>query len=500
MSGNVTPIIPLAGTGGATPIIPTTIPLQVAATPIIPTTIPLQVAAGTAATTVQCPRVGGLIANGSTSMTAWTGGEPSNPQRTGTKNLRASTPFCKRPEDDGLSLKVYQTMTSPKVGQKTFTRSSNLPQFENRVLAHAKMSGLDGILWASPSYNNTQMINIVTHHSGITVEDVRAYFQGANIDDYDVENMDALSVWIFASVDDDLSHSLNQRMKDGDSGPVVFMLLVMEIRSETYRYFEERKKEMKHLHLKDFPGENITEFFGKYDDLARELTIAKEYEDQFIVDLILTLSKCGEEAFRTTFLGKTSGAMKFVREVKFLDEKAKETRPDAGDYKFSTISLEACALYRDLADCNSWSPGQTGGDQQHAPEINLADLEKDVLIQNLQKKLQMKDKPDTQGGGKKSKWKHLAPRTDEKHSKQMLSNGESVWWHWCKVCNRWTRSHTTERHGIYDDEGKSATESGKETPKDSKRDGQGKEANLSLVSNVGNEADGAWFQQPGAFY
>jgi hypothetical protein len=105
------------------------------------------------------------------------------------------------------------------------------------------------------------------------------------IDGYEQKNGDAAKSWLLNAIEPTLCANLYAKLDRDANCMVVWMTLVAEIRSESYRYFENVKSQLNALKLADFPGENVKDFTQAFSVLTDELETANLLEPHLLFSL-----------------------------------------------------------------------------------------------------------------------------------------------------------------------------------------------------------------------
>jgi hypothetical protein len=417
------------------------------------------------------PRMGGVI-----NKVAWTGGKPSSIERKGTDLNEPRTPFCFRPTSASDSLKIYSKQTDVPSSAKLFGRTDPLSAFENKVLDHFEKTGMDTLPWVSVD-GRDEMVNVIVQHSSTTSESVETYFEKMEaqgyIDPYEKKNGDAAKSWILNAIEPTLRATLYAKLDRGAHCMVVWMTLVAEIRSESYRYFENVKSQLKALKLADFPGENVKDFTQAFSLLTDELETANLLEAHFIVIFVTALTKTDVTLFLLAMSGLLTKALNYNKTVRFLTQEARRLLPAAEVMSIRKVRGEADGLYQELLEASEWTPANTAGDRQVVPQANLlSSLDETQLNALIQKAYQAGTNGNTANGEKdisniecyncKKKghyankcpekrkelnWKKTPPGDGEPQIKTVQREGTDVIFYWCAKCKRWTTSHNTLKHG-----------------------------------------------------
>jgi hypothetical protein len=138
---------------------------------------------------------------------------------------------------------------------------------------------------------------------------------------------------------------------------VEWMTLVAEIRSESYRYFENVKSQLKGLKLADFPGENVKDFTNAFSLLTDKLETANLLEAHFIVIFVTALTKTDVTLFLLAMSGLLTKALNYYNKtVRFLTAEARHILPAAEVMSIRKVRGEADALHQELFEASEWTP------------------------------------------------------------------------------------------------------------------------------------------------
>lgn len=429
---------------------------------------------------ILAPRIGGVW-NG----VVWTGGKPTSADRRVTDLTEPRTPFCLRPGTATGGFKIYskQTEVDPEGG--LFGRTNHLAVFEHKFLDHLERTGMDTLPWMIV-LGHKDFINLITKHSSTTVDHVENYYDTAlslgHIDTFEKKNGEAAKRWLLGAIEPGLRAVLYAKLDRDSHVMVVWMTLVQEIRSESYRYFESLKSQIKLLKLADYPGDNVKEFTQAYALLTDEMETANLMEPHFIVLFITALTKTSVNLFVITMSGLLTRALEYNRRVRFLSEEDIRLIPAEDRMSIRKTRAVADTFYQELFEGGEWSPALSGGDLQPAPQANMAVTEFTqaqihALVQKAYQAGKDGDTDDVEcygchgkghysnspkcplnknGGGLKegrvTSWKKTPPKDGEPQVKTISKDGVEVIYYWCAKCKRWTTSHNTLKHGRQGDD------------------------------------------------
>jgi hypothetical protein len=272
------------------------------------------------------------------------------------------------------SLKIYSKQADVPSSAKLFGRTDPLSAFENKVLDNFEKTGMDTLPWVSVD-GRKEMVNVIVQHSSATSESVESYFEGMEakgyIDPYEKKNGDAAKSWLLNAIEPTLGATLYAKLDRGSHCMVVWMTLVAEIRSESYRYFENIKSQLKALKLADFPGENVEGFTQAFSLLTNELETANLLEAHFIVIFVTALTKTDVTLFLLAMSGLLTKALNYNTTVRFLTQEARRLLPAAEVVSIRKVHGEADGLHQELLEASEWTPAKMAGDHQVVPQANL---------------------------------------------------------------------------------------------------------------------------------
>ena len=119
---------------------------------------------------------------------------------------------------------------------------------------------MDSLPWIIVS-GKTELVNIIAKHSSTTFGHFEVYYTSeiasGHIDIYEKKNGEAGKSWLLNAIEPNLHVILYAKLDQKAHCIVVCMTLVAEIWSESYRYFENVKLQLKELKLADYPGDNV---------------------------------------------------------------------------------------------------------------------------------------------------------------------------------------------------------------------------------------------------
>jgi hypothetical protein len=281
---------------------------------------------------------------------------------------------------------------------------------------------------------------------------------------------------LFNSLEPTLRTNLQAKIDRDAHVMVVWMTLVSEIRSESYRYFENVKSKLKNLKLADFPGENVKDFTQAFTLLSDELETANLMEPHFLILFINALAKTEVQMFMFAMSALLTRALNYNRTVRFLTPEARTAMPPEQVMSIRKARGEADPLYQELLEGGDWTAQRTAGDRQGAPASanmvaeTFSEAQINALVQKAFEKGAL-SKGNSAGTKdisqvecfechelghyankcpqrKTTNWHKKASVSGEAEVKTIKKDGEEdVIYYWCAKCRRWTTSHNTLKHG-----------------------------------------------------
>jgi hypothetical protein len=390
--------------------------------------------------TTQTPRtpvVGGLIDN----ATPWVGGRCT----VELQNNEPASPYCARPGDPDKLMKVFKAATKPL--DMKYDGSNNmdygLTTFGFLVHQHLETHGMDSVFYF---VKDGMEYNLITHFPLFELREIEEATQ-AMTDSFDKDNLKWSRQFLFDSLSMEQQLKIAKHLRPGMNGPTLWMTIVLENQSDSYRALREVQRELEDMVLTAYPGEDVKACTRDIDMKCKRLEAASSLPKDVGTTVCNILTQSSVEAFRIPFHAK------FCE----LDRK-----PSC--YTYQDLIKDADALYLSLVAAKKWLP------QASQDENVLSGLiaKVDELILNRSKS-QNEVRQTRQTGsmtcwtcGKEGhissrcpsrsernenrpvyqSWKTVVPKGGEEQKKAVEGRN----WIWCGCCGRWNVTHGTAEH------------------------------------------------------
>lgn len=418
----------------------------------------------------------------------WCGGEPNLAWNNTLRDYPAS-PYAKRYNDKN-EMAVYQLMTGGlatklKRGDPSYTLTS----FAEDVKAHLVKTGMDAVFYMMDPARTNARIDIIYKHSRISITQVRtelnvmteviaendrpALFSNLDnpYDEYDASNATASREFLLNSIDSTLKADMRSKITADMLGPEVWMVIVMELQSGSYRAMEAKKEKLRKIKLSDFPGENVKTMNNEVVTLCSELDQANRLPEDALVTVVSKYGKSTVEEFRIGFIARRNAVEDYVSR-NYGRTNAEIIGAGQELITYRTLTEEGEGKYQSLLDSGEWTAAQSGSDKSGAPEVfcmeTLSDQGKSIMMEchaatngdgeiicflckekghiaRFCPKSGNQPPPNNnnnKGGKKKIRWQQIPPKQGE--MKQKMVKGKKYLW--CAHCGRWTMSHSTDQH------------------------------------------------------
>jgi hypothetical protein len=447
----------------------------------------------TATTAPTPPKIGSLTSSGK----PWTGGTPDVDW---TKSSRPTpmSAYCLRDPENMKLLKVR--ISSFDKTSFVFHRNDkkiSLKFFADEVLWHIKMTGMDSIFHVPDPLEPTTMINIVVHHSRVSLQQVSDFINKLtnetdpskpSYDLFDLENLNDSWSYLESMLDVDLRKAIRASANESTTGPEIWMRIVSEVQSASLDQLRAIE-----LHIREkciptnYPNKNIKLLVQDIRESCYELDLADELPKDIVSIIVNNFTKSTVRPFELYFFNRRTDVLKFLKNTRGKSKAFIAASPDKITY--SDLCNEAQEQYQSLLETKMWPPAATSGDKGDAPQALVAKLLK--LAQESTKstspssgqsvsnnsdvcryckkvghtkenclKLKRKNAKDNQSNptlpvttattnpsakldqANDNNWKTTPP---SKNSPLTITK-EGKEWHWCAKCSSWRISHGTDGH------------------------------------------------------
>ena len=427
------------------------------------------------------PIMGDIIQVGLQIFVAWTGGKPKHDW-----SMLDSSAY-KSPQVASQQRPTFNDKLQHYRSQGLKTKLSRngkmkMKDFELKVRSHLEKYGLDTIAYIPDPVDSTKMIFTVTNHGRYTLKSVAKLIAPQTLcyDIYDRANDRAATEFLVDSLDFELASTLNDRIKETDPFPMVFLRLIHLTRSTSFDRFGDLKTSIARRKPTQYPGQNIELMATDMKRDARALEIAGQYEHTLTYTMSEAFMEAGgtnNEDFRARLRNTKWKLNEALTYIGFLDKSAADEYMIENKLTYEDICEEAEILYRTQNDRQRWPPSRGHHDSKAPPKAfgNLAmthQVQFNLLLQQQlgsngrakkddiclhcgQKGHWARDCPQKKQGksshsnghrhsNNKSNgaWKKVPPGDGTPETKTM--NGKT--WHWCAHCTRWSTTHGTAGH------------------------------------------------------
>ena len=392
-----------------------------------------------------------------------------------------------------------------------FKEGDSLQDFEKRMNKYLLDHGLDTIAYL-PDVGSTNMLNIVDSHARFTEEYVRSQAEKyeKKYDEYDKANSVAAREALYNSVNESIAIELEGLLEEGDGFMVAWITLVREIQSLSSDRFDGLKERIRNIKATDYPQQNIKQMSEAYEEAAKELVSAGQYDHN--------LTKCMINGFIAAGGDNNEDWKAPLRLIKEDLDKAlvklgfHRTKEDESQFMkrekltYKYICRDVRSRYKKKVESKEWPPGMTPTDNRRLPRqytaaalaMNMSskprEVNKKIICYHCGKPghiksncplLKNSNKFESSDGRTKTKtekqqrtsWRYTAPKAGEAET---ITRDKKTFY-WCAKCGRWTTTHSTETHT-----GKSKNNAKNKTKSKTKL-----EANLA-TEELDVEGFGAW--------
>ena len=435
------------------------------------------------------PKLGGTVDG----TIMWIGGPP-NEAYDGPYCTKHPTPMCFRGMDALTEAKWFGKRIS---GSETkFKRDDPdfpLVAFADHALHHMQLMGMDTVFYMTGAKaDGTGALDLFSYHTRFTkaqVEDhIKDKVAGGIFDDFQQASLKESFVWLTNSLDESLKASLRTKLALCPHGPVLWMMIVAEVQSNSLQRTENLVEQFKAMSLAQHKGEDV----GKCADAAEVALVQLEKDEQLprlhLMTIVNVFTNCSVWDFKVHWMGRRSEVSAFIKDSA---GKAKSVVSAMSNrIHFRDLLDDGRDLHRELLEGKKWGPSGKGS---ASPETALHATIKQLnaKVAKLDQQLKSKDgsgggtgggsgggngdrggskrkcfrcgstdhlanncpKPPPNDSGNKDtpapgtgKW--AAPKDGEPHKKKI----DGVDFFWCAKCRKgkgkWNKNHTTEQHQV----------------------------------------------------
>ncbi len=353
-----------------------------------------------------------------------------------------------------------------------------------------QLSGMDTVFYmVGMRADGTGEKEIFTYHTRFTKQQVEAHVTKM-IDDgaFDELQQGALkesAVWLSNSLHDTLKASLHPKLALRPTGPVLWMMIVAEVQSDSLQCTDLLVEKFKKLALSQYKGEDV----GLYCDEAELILLQLEKDDQLprlhLMTIVDVFSAASVLDFKVHWMGCRAAIHSFIKESAGKSKDVVASLPN--HVHFSDLLQDGKELFHELQEGGNWgSTGKASPEQTLLSSVKTLNAKVAQLDQQLKAKggngnngngtnngngngngnkrrcyncnseehlanacpKKNKDRKDESSGSPPAagsgKWS--APKEGEPHQKMI--NGTLHYW--CSKCRRgkgrWTKDHLTSQH------------------------------------------------------
>eukprot|EP00978_Attheya_sp_CCMP212_P002968 scaffold6079_cov66-Attheya_sp.AAC.1 len=141
------------------------------------------------------------------------------------------------------------------------------------------------------------MTSCLTGHARYTVDSAHTASTviSPNFDRYDIKNDKAATLYVLDSVDAILHCKIINRLKDVDSFPALWMILINEFQSTSIECYDSLKDTIRKLSIHQYAEQNVSDLAEAFKVAAKELTIAGQYDHTYTLKMLKVFLAAGGE-------------------------------------------------------------------------------------------------------------------------------------------------------------------------------------------------------------
>jgi hypothetical protein len=243
---------------------------------------------------VTTPIMGDVQNQGKSNASAWTGGKPRvDWSGLASADAKVKTPNCYHPSHTGYMVKNYNLHI--KLNHDKF----DFVDYTRHVNKHMVSHGMDTIFYVPSIVDPTDMINVIESPDKVTLQHVidTAAARRYMYDEYGKSNDEAAKAYLENSLSPDLKARLELKSEDDDNAATTWMRLVLLVCDSSAERFSRLKDDLKKLHPKTEPGEDISLYCDKARRICKKLHQSKQFDWSLILWIVKVFTTVSAEPF-----------------------------------------------------------------------------------------------------------------------------------------------------------------------------------------------------------
>ena len=342
----------------------------------------------------------------------WIGGPP-NENFDGVVSTGPQTPLCFRNLDATSEIKGFAKRTAgAEIKFKRDNPEYSLVTFADAALQHMQTHGMDTPFYMQGAKDDgTGGMEVFTYHTHYTKKVVKEAIAGRPTDKYNNAALSESALWLANSLDTTLRSSLRTQLSTRPSGPVLWMMIVAEVQSDSLKRCDALADKFRSLSLASTKGENVRDYAATASDILTQLERDRQLPRTHLIRILDVFASCSVMDFKIHFMQRRAAIQQFVKDSA---GKTDETIQDMDNYvHFSDLLEEGKEQYTNLSD--QWGPAKNVKPPESAMTAALKKL--DAKVSQLDQKLTAKS-PE----GKKSEGKHCYGCGKKNYTKKTCPN------------------------------------------------------------------------------
>jgi hypothetical protein len=231
-----------------------------------------------------------------------------------------------------------------------------LLSFTADAFEHMKAHGMDtvfymeGVKAGTPDGETTGAVELFTHHSRFSKDEVNAFIEDKIKNDYDSYTKEALKdsgKWLKASLDQSLTIRMRNSLAKVQHGPGVLMLIVAEVQSAAIDRCKDIGKKFENMKLSDFPGENVDEYCLQAEDMLKQLENEGQLPSTHLLTIVDAQTECSVLAYKVQWITRRAAIVEYIRETAGKDASVVASMSNRIDYL--DVLADAKTQYQDLS-------------------------------------------------------------------------------------------------------------------------------------------------------